>query len=141
MKPSENTAFNSDAPLLVQTGRTRPRLVSVVCILLWIGIALAMITYGGEQNKRIASLYAPYNLGYVLLQGICAFGMWRMKKWGFVGFFMMVATNLTIHFVIGFWSPVMVGVYLILCYFLARAMSSLTKDSEQDTAGQSATAE
>ena len=100
----------------------RPVIVTVICILLVLGTIIALITVGSESNRRIASWYPAYNASYVLLQAICAFGMWLMKRWGFMGFVCLVAANLAVHFALAQWNLIGIGIPVVICFFLIRAM-------------------
>lgn len=113
----------------------RPLFVTVICILLWLGTLVALITLGSESNSRIASWYPAYNASYVLLQAACAVGMWLMKRWGFVGFVVLVTANLAVHFALSQWSPMAIGISMVICYFLIRAMPSASTNTEQGRDG------
>jgi len=112
----------------------RPVFVTVICILLWLGTLVALITLGSDSNSRIASWYPAYNASYVLLQAACAVGMWLMKRWGFIGFIVLLVANLAVHFALSQWSPMAIGISIVICYFLIRAMPSASTNTEQAAA-------
>ena len=100
----------------------RPVIVTVICILLVLGTIIALITVGRDWTRRIAAWYPAYNASYVLLQAICAFGMWLMKRWGFMGFVCLVAANLAVHFALAQWSLIGIGIQVVICFFLSSAV-------------------
>jgi hypothetical protein len=116
-------------PILEINKKQRPGFVTVVCVLLFLGIALAIFNYGSEHNKRIGDWYAPYNISFVLIQGICAMGMWSMKRWGFLGYIILVVTNIMVHLSIGYWSIPSLLLFGIVCYYLFKAMPPKTQNS------------
>ena len=122
--PEAHDASRSEQP-------KRPVFVTAICVLLWFGTLVALITLGSDTNKRIASWYPTYNASYVLLQAAFAVGMWQMRRWGFVGFVVLVAANLAVHFALSQWSPIAIGLYMVVCYFLIRAMPSDSTNTEQ----------
>lgn len=109
----------------------RPVFVTVICILLWLGTLAALITLRSDTNNQITSWYPAYNASYVILQAVCAVGMWFMRRWGFIGFVVLVAANLSVHFALSQWSPITIGISMVICYFLIRAMPSESTNTEQ----------
>ena len=73
-------------------------------------------------------------IALVILQGVFAIGMLRMKRWGFIGFFVVVAA----YVAIGHWDLVAIKTWLMIvfiggvCYLLYHAMPRRSQNSEQD---------
>jgi len=121
----------------VEDGPKRPMIVTIVCGFLLFGFICLPSLFATAYSQSSLSWHAKYNIAHVILQGVFAFGMLRMKRWGFIGFFALVATNLAI----GQWNLLVIKNLLMLvfvggiCYLLYRAMPRRSQSSEQGGGG------
>ena len=83
----------------------RPVAITVICILGFIGAALAIPMVFSSAASNIASWYPPF-LGLSALVGLtCMIGLWKMKKWGvflYAGMFVVIQVVL---FATHLWTP------------------------------------
>ena len=83
----------------------RPVAITVICILGFIGAALAIPLIFSEAARGIGPWYPPY-LGFTTVVGlICMIGLWKMKKWAVFLYTAIVAVNQVILFSMGLWNP------------------------------------
>lgn len=122
----------------VEDGPKRPIIVTIVCGFLLFGFICLPSLIVTAYSQSSLSWHAKYNIAHVILQGVFAIGMLRMKRWGFIGFFALVATSLAI----GQWNLLVIKNLLILvliggiCYLLYRAMPRRNQSSEQIADGK-----
>jgi hypothetical protein len=113
-------------------------IVTIVCGFLLLGFICLPTLFATAYSQSSLSWHAKYNITHVILQGVFAIGMLRMKRWGFIGFFSLVATNLAI----GQWNLLVIKNLLMLvflggiCYLLYRAMPRRNQSSEQVADGK-----
>jgi len=112
----------------------RPKFVTIICILLLIGAVAALIQYNSDSNQIIGTWYAPYNASFVILQALCAVGMWKMKRAAFFTFISLSIMNLLVHIVaVGFnlGGTLLIGVVM---YFLFKCIPRVgDQNTEQAT--------
>jgi hypothetical protein len=102
----------------------RPVAITVICILGFIGTALAVPLVFTEAARAIGSWYPPY-LGFTALAGfICMIGLWNMRKWGVFGYTALVALNQVVLVTMGVWN---VFALLIPGIVIAIAFANLSK--------------
>jgi hypothetical protein len=122
----------------VEDGPKRPMIVTIVCGFLLFGFICLPTLFATAYSQSSLSWHAKYNIAHVILQGVFTIGMLRMKRWGFIGFFALVAANLAI----GQWNLLVIKHLLMLvfvggiCYLLYRAMPRRSQSSEQGTDGK-----
>ncbi len=122
--PATSSNLSSDRP-------RRPVFVTVICVLLILGGGAALASYNSIYDRSIASWYPPYNAVYVLIQFICVFGLWTMRRWAFVALVGLVTLNIIVHFAIGEGNFVSIAIWLVLFYFLIRHIPSKKQQTEQ----------
>ncbi len=83
----------------------RPTVITVICILGFIGAALSIPVIFSNVAQAIGSWYPPY-LGASAVAGlICMLGLWKMKKWSVFAYTALVIANQVILFTMGLWTP------------------------------------
>jgi hypothetical protein len=111
----------------------RPLIVTIVCGFLLFGFICLPSLFATAYSHSNLSWLAKLNIALVILQGVFAIGMLRMQRWGFIGFFLVVAANVAI----GNWNLVSIKTWLMIvliggvCYLLYRAMPRRSQNSEQ----------
>ena len=84
---------------------TRPTVITVICILGFIGAALTIPLIFSSTVQSIGSWYAPYLGASAVLGLICMVGLWKMKKWAVFLYTLLVAVNQVVLFTMGIWNP------------------------------------
>ena len=102
----------------------RPNFVTILCMLLFVGTIAALTQYKSISNQAIGDWYAPYNACFVILQALCAIGMWKMKRVAFVAFIFVFTVNLLVHLIGVRFSFGAVVIYGWVTYFLVKATPS-----------------
>ena len=94
----------------------RPIIITVICILGFLGAAITIPLIFSELAKSVATWY-PFYLAFAATIGvICMLGLWKMKKWGFYLYVALAIFNQIVMLIKGIWSPygLMLPVLLIL---------------------------
>lgn len=64
--------------------KERPALVSLICILGFLGVMSGLLTINSAFNKALGSTFQTYYAGVLLINLIAYIAIWKMKKWGVV---------------------------------------------------------
>ena len=62
----------------------RPRAITVICVVTFVGIALGIPLIFSEAARRVGAWYPPYLATTFILGFVCTVGLWKMRKWGVV---------------------------------------------------------
>ncbi len=82
----------------------RPTIITILCIIGFIGAAFAIPIVFSPLAKQIAPWYPPYVGAGVLIGVIALIGLWKMKRWGiylYTGYFFITSIVLIAS---GLWS-------------------------------------
>ncbi|MDK9707026.1 MAG: hypothetical protein OEL83_08245 [Desulforhopalus sp.] len=109
---------------IAQNLEERPAVITILCILGFIGVAFLVPKVFSTVAREIGFWYPPY-LAIVGVVGlICNIGFWKMKKWGFYSYVLFVALNQIVMLSTGTWLPtaliVPVVVIIILAFYLRK---------------------
>jgi uncharacterized membrane protein (DUF2068 family) len=105
---------------------TRPTVITVICILGFIGAALTIPLIFSSTVQSIGSWYAPYLGASAVLGLICMVGLWKMKKWSVFLYTLLVAVNQVVLFTMGVWNPFALLIPVII---IAIGFANLSKMS------------
>jgi len=84
--------------------KKRPTAITVICVLSFIGAALAFPTIFSDTARQVGSWYPPY-LGLSVVIGlVCMLGLWKMKKWAAYTYTGFVALNQIVLLAMGVWN-------------------------------------
>jgi hypothetical protein len=100
----------------------RPTVITIICIMGFIGTALSIPMVFSEIAKQIGSWFGPY-AGFVAVANlICMIGLWRTRKWGLYTYSILVLVNQSVLITKGEWNLyvliVQVTIILIALYHL-----------------------
>jgi hypothetical protein len=85
--------------------KTRPIAITVICILGFIGAAIAVPLIFSSLAERVGAWYPPY-LGLSSLVGFaCMIGFWNMKKWAVWLYTGFTCLNQIVMMATGTWTP------------------------------------
>ncbi len=84
--------------------KKRPLVITVVCVISFIGAALTIPLIFSEVAGQIGSWYPPY-LGFSAVIGlVCMIGLWNMKKWAAYTYTAFVLINQIVLLQMGVWN-------------------------------------
>ena len=82
-----------DEPTNEIADKSRPIAITIVCILGFLGAAVAIPLVFSQISPNLGSWYPPY-LGFSTIVGlITMIGLWKMKKWAVYTYTIFVAIN------------------------------------------------
>lgn len=82
----------------------RPVVITVICILGFIGAAVTIPMIFSDIAKAIGAWYPPY-LAFTTVIGLaCMVGLWMMKKWGIIVYAGFFAVNQVVLLTMGVWN-------------------------------------
>jgi hypothetical protein len=105
---------------------TRPVVITVICILGFIGAALTIPLIFSNAAQSIGSWYPPYLGASAVIGLICMIGLWKMKKWSVFVYTLMVVVNQVVLFSMGVWNPFALLIPIII---IAIGFANLSKMS------------
>ena len=102
----------SEAPS--QPANKRPVIVTVICIIGFIGALFTIPLLFSSVASQIGAWYPPY-LGISALVGIISFvGFWLMRLWGLYLYTSMFILNQIVLIVMHVWSPIAIILPLVI---------------------------
>lgn len=82
----------------------RPIAITIVCIIGSLGLLALVPFFLSDAVKQVATWYLIY-LGISSIIGLCCFvGVWKMKKWGVLGYSTIFFINQAIMILVGGWT-------------------------------------
>ena len=120
------------------SNQKRPLIVTIICGFLLFGFICLPSLFATAYSQGNQSWLVKFIIALVILQGVLAIGMLRMKRWGFIGFFAVIAANVAM----GHWNLVAIESWLMIvfiggvCYLIYRAMPRRSQSSEQIADGK-----
>ena len=103
----------------------RPTVITVICILGFVGTALSIPMVFTEVARQIGSWFGPYAGFTAIANLICMIGLWHTKRWGLYGYTLLVVINQIVLATKGEWNMsvliVQVAIVLIVLYHLQPA--------------------
>lgn len=85
--------------------KKRPVAITVICILGFIGVAVAVPLAFSGMARIIGDWYPPYLLLSAGVGLACMIGLWKMKKWGAYTYTAVFFINQTVLLSMDVWSP------------------------------------
>ena len=82
----------------------RPIAITVICVLGFIGAALAIPVIFSDIAKQIGSWYPPYLAFSAVVGFVCMVGLWQMKKWAAYAYAGLFVLNQIILLAMGVWT-------------------------------------
>lgn len=87
-----------------QAKTKRPIAITIVCIVGFLGLLVLVPFFFSDAAKQVATWYLIY-LGISSIIGLsCFVGIWKMKKWGVLGYSAMFLINQVIMILVGLWT-------------------------------------
>jgi hypothetical protein len=104
----------------------RPVIITVICILGFIGAALSIPLIFSSAASNIGGWYPPF-LGLSAVGGlICMIGLWKMKKWAVFLYTALVVVVQIVLFAMHVWTPFSL---LVPAIIIAIGFANLSKMS------------
>jgi hypothetical protein len=104
----------------------RPPVISILCILGFIGVAFLVPKVFSTVARDIGAWYPPYIALVGVIGLICNIGFWKMKKWGFYGYVAFVVLNQVVMLSTGTWLPTALIVPIIVIAIVAFYFKQMT---------------
>ena len=82
----------------------RPGIITVICIIGFIGALIAIPMAFSEIASSIGAWYPPYLAFSAMVGLVCMIGLWMMKKWSIVAYTIFVAINQVVLIAMGVWN-------------------------------------
>ncbi|WP_428741141.1 hypothetical protein [Tenacibaculum sp.] len=84
--------------------KKRPIVITIVCVIGFIGAVFAIPMIFSDTARQIGSWYPPY-LGLSAIIGLaCMLGFWKMKKWAAYTYTGFVTLNQVVLLIMGVWN-------------------------------------
>ncbi len=100
MEPNISNA----APNEVEFYSKRPLSITVICVIGFIGAALAIPVIFSGTAKNIGNWYPPLLAFSAIVGAVCFVGLWKMKKWTAYSYAAFTGLNQIIMLVMGIWN-------------------------------------
>jgi hypothetical protein len=104
----------------------RPTAITVICVLGFIGAGVSLLAL--PMILSHASMFPGWYLPYLCLSAVVGLtlmvGMWKMKKWGAIGYAGFTALNQVVLLVGGLWT---IGALIIPAIVAGIALSNVSK--------------
>lgn len=85
---------------------TRPPLLSVLCVLAFIGCFFNMFIVISPPAQRVSSWYPAYLSLSTVFEIICLGGLWLMRRSAVIGMSFYTVLNQLVYYILGFWTPI-----------------------------------
>ncbi|RYD47165.1 MAG: hypothetical protein EOP85_06010 [Verrucomicrobiaceae bacterium] len=83
-------------------------------------IGLLAHAAGSGSPPGAPAWYGPYHVSYLVLQAVCAVGLWFRKPLALVTLAIIVLIDVAVEIlVLGEWDPISIGVAAVMIYFLS----------------------
>lgn len=111
--PISNATSTSTAPSSVNTQDTpltssakpiRPRAITVICGLAFLGLLLSGTLIFSPAAQKIGAWYPPYLALSTIIGAISFIGLWMMKRWSVILYAIFVAVNQVLLLATAHWS-------------------------------------
>ena len=103
---------------------SRPTVVTVLCVIGFIGGLFAIPMVFSEIARKIGAWYPPYLAFSCLVGFVCMVGLWKMRRWAVLTYTGFVALNQIVMFAMGVWS---VSALIIPGIFVGIMFSQISK--------------
>lgn len=103
------------------SGASRPPLTAVICIIIFVSCVVGLLGHaaGSGSPPGAPAWYGPYHVSYLILQAVCAVGLWFRKPLALVTLAIIVLIDVAVEIlVLGEWDPISIGVAAVMIYFL-----------------------
>ncbi|MFH1524744.1 MAG: hypothetical protein ABIF04_07240 [Chloroflexota bacterium] len=94
--------------------KKRPVVISVICILGFIGAAITIPTIFSSTARSIGAWYPPYLAFSAAIGLVCMIGLWKMKKWSVILYTAIAAVNQVIMLAMGVWNVLSLPIILVV---------------------------
>jgi len=111
--------YNTPAPPKPVVDQKRPLIITVFCVIGFIGVIAAPIIALTEDAKRIGEWYQPFLLLNAVIYLCTYIGLWMMKGWAPILLTIMFLVNQGVLYGMGMWTPVSLGNALVVLIALA----------------------
>lgn len=92
----------------------RPIAITIICVVGFIGAALAIPLIFSPTARGIGAWYPPY-LAFCSVVGLaCMVGLWLMRKWAVFLYTGLTAVNQVVLLAMGVWNPLALALPLIV---------------------------
>lgn len=82
----------------------RPKIITVICIIGFIGSAAAIPIAFSDMSRQIGNWYPPYLILSIVVGLICMIGLWTMKKWSVIVYTAFAFINQVVLLTLGVWN-------------------------------------
>jgi hypothetical protein len=94
--------------------KKRPIAITVICILGFIGAALAIPMIFSSASRSIGAWYPPYLALNTTIGLVCMIGLWKMKKWSIILYTAFAAVNQVVLLAMGVWNVLALPILVIV---------------------------
>ncbi len=112
-------AYNTPAPPEPIVERKRPIIISIFCVIGFIGVASAPIIAMTDDAKRVGDWYPVYLLFGAVAYLFAYVGLWMMKSWSPIVLVLMFLVNQAVLYGMGLWTPISLGNVLVVAVALS----------------------
>jgi hypothetical protein len=81
-------------PMNERAAKERPAIISLLCILGFLGVAFGLLTINSSFNKALGATFQAYYAIVLLISLVAYIAMWKMKKWGAVLYCVLTVVHL-----------------------------------------------
>ena len=104
----------------------RPIAITIICVLGFIGAALAVPLIFSATARSIGAWYPPYLALCSVIGLACMVGLWLMKKWAVFLYTGMTAVNQVVLLAMGVWNPLALALPLIVAVVAFMNLSKMS---------------
>lgn len=84
--------------------RRRPLVISIICIIGFVGGISAIPMAFSAQAVTISHMYPPFLLLSAAIGLVCFAGLWKMKRWSVIAYTVLAGVSQVTLFALGTWS-------------------------------------
>ena len=108
------------------TTNKRPKSITVICVIGFIGVLITIPIIFSSIAKQIGVWYPPY-LGLSSVIGLaCMIGLWKMKKWAAYTYTGFVGLNQIVLLAMGVWNIMALAIPAIVIFFALKHSPKMT---------------
>lgn len=112
--------------------RKRPLIISIICIIGFVGGISAIPMAFSPQAVAISHVYPPFLLLSAALGIVCFAGLWKMRRWSVIAYTFLAGVSQVTLFALGTWSItalVVPGLIIAICLAYYKSMETFSSQS------------
>ena len=110
----------------------RPGIITAICILRWIGVAITFAFVGSLSSSRVSEIsneFGSWFFPYMTIEAIATIaiccGLWTMKRWAAYAFLFQTVLGVVIMLLLNRFEPVAIGASVCFTCFVMKHSAAM----------------